>query len=429
MLLTSLVLSACADRHVALTREQTDQAVPELQADEPSADAPKPLLPGLRPGTDVAKLAQAAVTESDRTSPSIDLIAQRISERVVTGRNRWPQVAPVAGIDQDGDVNAGLAATVVLLDFGRSRAQRTQAERAIDLARLDLWQERIESVRDALEDLIAASRAKEHRRVSSRSLDRISELRQYAESRVGAGISDQSEQILFEVRLAELRNEINADTAELQLSLGQISIVTKRAYTEATVPSLAEIERALLLAPQETEPQELARAQLQYELAEHQLELVGARRYPTLLMRGAVLSDGDDVNPTVGLALETSDFPGLAVRPSLVAARAAVSSARAQVAQVARNLHRDASRNTLEQARLKSRETSLETLSREAQRSVELFLEQQDIGGRPLTDGITVFRTLLDTERRLIAVRADLLRLRIQDAAQRGVLVSQEIRQ
>ena len=266
-----------------------------------TAGLPVVTLPSLQASSEVAALARAAIRESDLASPGLDLIEQRILERVTTGRERWPQITPVADIDQDGDGQAGVRATLTLVDFGRSRARRAQADRAIELAWLDLWQERIDSVRDALGVLIDAGQTKALRDASALSLVDVTEMRQFAESRVDAGITDQSEQILYDVRLAELRNEINADTAALALALGQIRATTRRVFTDASVPELTAIETALLPPPAGSGPQELARARLQYQLAEHQLQLVSARRFPRLLLRGAVLTDGSDVSSTASL--------------------------------------------------------------------------------------------------------------------------------
>ena len=428
--LSAVTLPSLQASSEVAAREPGALSVPSLAEQSQPVVAPAGLsavtLPSLQPDTEVAALARAAIRESDLASPGLDLIEQRILERVTTGRERWPQITPVAGIDQDGDGQAGVRATLTLVDFGRSRARRAQADRAIELAWLDLWQERIDSVRDALGVLIDAGQTRALRDASALSLVDVTEMRQFAESRVDAGITDQSEQILYDVRLAELRNEINADTAALALALGQIRATTRRVFTDASVPELTAIETALLPPPAGSGPQELARARLQYQLAEHQLQLVSARRFPRLLLRGAVLTDGSDVSSTASLAIEASDFPGLATRPSVRAARSGLASARARVAQVARDLQIEARRIALERRRLQNQAASLEILLEEARVSVRLFLEQQDIGGRPLTDGITVYRTLLETERRLIRVRAELLRLHLEDAVQRGTLVIQE---
>lgn len=71
-----------------------------------------------------------------------------------------------------------------------------------------------------------------------------------------------------------------------------------------------------------------------------------------------------------------------------------------------------------------SRIGSLERLEAEARRSAEVFVDQQSIGGRPLTDGITVYRTLLQAERDLISTRAEILRLQMRRAALEGALVA-----
>ena len=410
-----------------------------------AAEASLPRLPVIRAGTAVEALAMAALEESERLSPGRDLVVQRRQERAAIGRQRWPQLAPVAELDQDGNVGAGVGATLTLYDFGRNKALAAEADRAIDLARLDLWQERIDSVHEALGLLVDAGEALALRDASAASLVDVAELRQYAQSRVGAGIADRSEQLLFDVRIAELRNEVKADTAALRLALGQIAVATKTSYTQASVPSLGATQAALMpssapdgsgtstsgttsgtisgSAPGSGSP-ELMRARLEYAGAEHRLDLTGARRFPSLQLKGSVLTNQrGDVTPTATLSLGTADFAGLSAGPALSAADAALSSARANVERVTRDLRVEARRIALERMRLESRAASLANLETEARHSVALFLEQQDVGGRPLTDGITVYRILLQARRDHVSARAGLLRLRLREAVQNGTLV------
>ncbi len=407
-----------------------------------AAMASPPRLPAIRAGTAVEALAMAALEESERLSPGRDLVVQRQQERAVIGRQRWPQLAPVAELDQDGNVGVGVGATLTLYDFGRNKALAAEADRAIDLAWLDLWQERIDSVHEALGLLVDAGEALALRDASAASLVDVAELRQFARSRVGAGIADRSEQLLFDVRIAELRNEVKADTAALRLALGQIAVATKTAYTQASVPSLGATQAALMpssapdgsgtlttsgtisgSAPGSGSP-ELMRARLEYAGAEHRLDLTRARRFPSLQLKGSVLADQrGDVTPTATLSLGTADFAGLSAGPALSAADAALSSARANVERVTRDLRVEARRIALERMRLESRAASLANLETEARHSVALFLEQQDVGGRPLTDGITVYRILLQARRDHVSARAGLLRLRLREAVQNGTLV------
>ena len=79
-----------------------------------AAEASLPRLPVIRAGTAVEALAMAALEESERLSPGRDLVVQRRQERAAIGRQRWPQLAPVAELDQDGNVGAGVGATLTL---------------------------------------------------------------------------------------------------------------------------------------------------------------------------------------------------------------------------------------------------------------------------------------------------------------------------
>ncbi|NNX75295.1 MULTISPECIES: TolC family protein, partial [unclassified Roseobacter] len=364
---------------------------------------PEARVPAIRPATSTAELALAALATSDRQSPTIGLVAQRVAEREAIGRGRWPQISPVAEIDDEGNRNLGANASLTVLDFGRTRSLRARADAEVSLARIDLWEERTDNVLGALVEVIRAVEAQSLGVATNASLEEITTLRDLAMARLGAGVSDEAESILFDLRLAELRNEAQADASLLRLALGQVSAATDLTVDMGDLPSLSAIEAALSVQPESSNPPALARAALEFQQAERSLELELSRRFPRLLLRGSLLYAASSVSPGVSVALDSSDFPGFSGRPVLEAARSALISAEANVVRTQRDLVTELQRIDLERARLLSRIRSLERLEAEARRSAEVFVDQQSIGGRPLTDGITVYRTLLQAERDLIS--------------------------
>ncbi|NNY55711.1 TolC family protein, partial [Roseobacter sp. HKCCD8700] len=385
---------------------------------------PEARVPAIRPATSTAELALAALATSDRQSPTIGLVAQRVAEREAIGRGRWPQISPVAEIDDEGNRNLGANASLTVLDFGRTRSLRARADAEVSLARIDLWEERTDNVLGALVEVIRAVEAQSLGVATNASLEEITTLRDLAMARLGAGVSDEAESILFDLRLAELRNEAQADASLLRLALGQVSAATDLTVDMGDLPSLSAIEAALSVQPESSNPPALARAALEFQQAERSLELELSRRFPRLLLRGSLLYAASSVSPGVSVALDSSDFPGFSGRPVLEAARSALISAEANVVRTQRDLVTELQRIDLERARLLSRIRSLERLEAEARRSAEVFVDQQSIGGRPLTDGITVYRTLLQAERDLISTRAEILRLQMRRAALEGALVA-----
>ncbi|NNY22136.1 MULTISPECIES: TolC family protein, partial [unclassified Roseobacter] len=385
---------------------------------------PEARVPAIRPATSTAELALAALATSDRQSPTIGLVAQRVAEREAIGRGRWPQISPVAEIDDEGNRNLGANASLTVLDFGRTRSLRARADAEVSLARIDLWEERTDNVLGALVEVIRAVEAQSLGMATNASLEEITTLRDLAMARLGAGVSDEAESILFDLRLAELRNEAQADASLLRLALGQVSAATDLTVDMGDLPSLSAIEAALSVQPESSNPPALARAALEFQQAERSLELELSRRFPRLLLRGSLLYAASSVSPGVSVALDSSDFPGFSGRPVLEAARSALISAEANVVRTQRDLVTELQRIDLERARLLSRIRSLERLEAEARRSAEVFVDQQSIGGRPLTDGITVYRTLLQAERDLISTRAEILRLQMRRAALEGALVA-----
>ncbi|NNV96114.1 TolC family protein [Roseobacter sp. HKCCD8914] len=419
MCFVSLNLIGCADWD---SRAVTDTPDPDASASWVSL--PEARVPAIRPATSTAELALAALATSDRQSPTIGLVAQRVAEREAIGRGRWPQISPVAEIDDEGNRNLGANASLTVLDFGRTRSLRTRADAEVSLARIDLWEERTDSVLGALVEVIRAVEAQSLGMATNASLEEITTLRDLAMARLGAGVSDEAESILFDLRLAELRNEAQADASLLRLALGQVSAATDLTVDMGDLPSLSAIEAALSVQPENSNPPALARAALEFQQAERSLELELSRRFPRLLLRGSLLYAASSVSPGVSVALDSSDFPGFSGRPVLEAARSALISAEANVVRTQRDLVTELQRIDLERARLLSRIRSLERLEAEARRSAEVFVDQQSIGGRPLTDGITVYRTLLQAERDLISTRAEILRLQMRRAALEGALVA-----
>ncbi|NOC39357.1 TolC family protein [Roseobacter sp. HKCCD7389] len=415
----SLNLIGCADWD---SRAVTDTPDPDASASWVSL--PEARVPAIRPATSTAELALAALATSDRQSPTIGLVAQRVAEREAIGRGRWPQISPVAEIDDEGNRNLGANASLTVLDFGRTRSLRARADAEVSLARIDLWEERTDSVLGALVEVIRAVEAQSLGVATNASLEEITTLRDLAMARLGAGVSDEAESILFDLRLAELRNEAQADASLLRLALGQVSAATDLTVDMGDLPSLSAIEAALSVQPESSNPPALARAALEFQQAERSLELELSRRFPRLLLRGSLLYAASSVSPGVSVALDSSDFPGFSGRPVLEAARSALISAEANVVRTQRDLVTELQRIDLERARLLSRIRSLERLEAEARRSAEVFVDQQSIGGRPLTDGITVYRTLLQAERDLISTRAEILRLQMRRAALEGALVA-----
>ena len=415
----SLNLIGCADWD---SRAVTDTPDPDASASRVSL--PEARVPAIRPATSTAELALAALATSDRQSPTIGLVAQRVAEREAIGRGRWPQISPVAEIDDEGNRNLGANASLTVLDFGRTRSLRARADAEVSLARIDLWEERTDNVLGALVEVIRAVEAQSLGMATNASLEEITTLRDLAMARLGAGVSDEAETILFDLRLAELRNEGQADASLLRLALGQVSAATDLTVDMGDLPSLSAIEAALSVQPESSNPPALARAALEFQQAERSLELELSRRFPRLLLRGSLLYAASSVSPGVSVALDSSDFPGFSGRPVLEAARSALISAEANVVRTQRDLVTELQRIDLERARLLSRIGSLERLEAEARRSAEVFVDQQSIGGRPLTDGITVYRTLLQAERDLISTRAEILRLQMRRAALEGALVA-----
>ncbi|WP_419739222.1 TolC family protein [Ruegeria sp.] len=423
------VTASCTSGQLENPNELSAATTPIRNANKTKISDLEIKLPFLRENTLVEKLAYSAIVTNDRLSPRIDLVSQRRLESIATVRNRWPQVAPIANYDNEGKLNVGVGATYTMYDFGRSKAQQAQAERLIEMAQLELLEDRTRSVSDVLKSLIDASESNELLSHTSASVHYISELRILAEKRVVLGVVDKSEQNLFDLRLAELRDQVNSDKSALQSALGSIMSKTEKELTSKSVPTLNAIRLSFKEKVKYGRSPDLIRAQLELDIAEHQFELVGARRYPTLLLRGSLLSDGYTVSPSATIALETSDFPGLAVRPVFLAARSAVSSARSNIAYIERSNQIELQQISLERARLETRVQSLNVLVNEAQHAVELFEQQQTAGRRSLTDGITVYRTLLESSRDIVIVRSELLRLRLQEAVLLGTLVFEEVNQ
>lgn len=369
------------------------------------------LVPIVEPS--LAPLVARALTTNEWRSAARSLIEQRMAESLAISRGRWPQLEPVASINQEGDASVGFGLSIPVVDFGRDRARVEQANAAILVAEIEYWIERNEAVGSALEHVAGAAEALALHRETQESLSRVRTLQSLARERVASGVADRSELELITLRVAELENQSAEDAANLQLALSLLSEELDQSISATNVPELDLLLDALDSSRITAPPPLVLRSQFEEERSELYLEQVRAERLPRIVLQANATHDGADPNTAATLSLASSSSI-FSARANIEAARSALSVARSETLRAVERAESERDRLEHERNRFIQQAHNLAALIAQSRRSAELFEEQHSVGSRPLTDGITVLRTLLQAERDLIAARSGLARILIR---------------
>jgi len=402
----------------------------EVSLSEPSVEDPRAVwaervVPVRDPA--VAATISRAVVVNESRSAAQGLVEQREAERATTAWGRRPQLEPVASIDSEGTTNLGLGLSIPIFDFGRNNARTAQADAAIRLAELEYWIERNEAASIALEHLASAAEAIALVEVTVASRDRVQTLLDMSQQRVQSGVADRAELELITLRLSELDNDIANDRSALQLALSLLAEAIEENRTSSDVPSLDAMITSLDHSEIAAVPPLVLRAEYAEERSEFILDQVRAERLPRLVLQASATHDGAEPSTAATLSLDTSGASILGAGARIDAARSAVSVARSETLRSVQQAQTERDRLRHERQRLLEQSASLSALITQSRRSADLFEQQHSIGSRPLTDGITVLRTLLQAERDRIAAQASLARLLVSRAAMDGRLVAPDL--
>lgn len=355
-------------------------------------------------------IINSALEYNSNVSSLPSLIEQRKAEAEIIRKNNWPAIQPVARYSSQTSPYVGLSASYTLWDFGSSKHKEKQGDLAIDNSQLDFLIEEREVIATTLESLVKISSLIENRDVLTSSIKSITKLSQLADIRYEAGMASISESNTLNLRLAELKSDLDAVNIEINLNLDLLSAKLLHPVSLADIPNLRNITSELL-PDLGNESLQLRQAEINKDIAYAQYEQAKSDIYPHLAVEGEVgkATSGDSIH-TVGLALKlpVSIF---AREATVNAAESAYLSAEKKVAQIQTQVDTENKRIMLEANRLNNNKNTLINLEKKGLNAIKVFDSEFEFGGATLSDGLSAHRTLLQTRQQLISLQRELLNL------------------
>lgn len=357
-------------------------------------------------------IIQSALLYNLSNSPLPMTVQQREAEAEAIRKNHWPTVQPTASLDSSGGSYAGVNASYTLLDFGASTQRERQGDLAIDSSNIDFDLEQRGIAADVVNDVAAIAALREKATLLNRSLTELQKLTNFANIRLQAGYITESEPMLLNLRIAELKSELEANKVETALKIRLLSAKLVNPVQLSDVPSFSAMKSAIKTDLSQNALQ-LKQAQINVEIAQAKLKQTESERLPQVAVEGNVgVANKLEHNVALVMKSPTSVFAGGAnVRAADAAYRAAQQAERQTVVK----LTTERERIELETQRLQQNRKTLQQLERESEQSVAQFYEQFQAATATLSDGISAHKTLLQTRQQLVDLEVELLSLKASE--------------
>lgn len=355
-------------------------------------------------------IINSALEFNRNTSALPSVVKQRQAEAEIIRKNNWPQIQPVARYSSQMSPYIGLNGSYTLWDFGSSKHKEKQGELNIDNSQVDFFIEERNVIASTLEILVKISSLVENKRLLSSSISSISKLSKFADARFEAGLASISESNTLNLRLAELKSELDSIDIEINLNLDLLSSKLMSPVSLQDIPHLNNIARELL-SDLGNESLQIRQAEINKEIAYAQFEQAKSDIYPHLVLEGDVgkATNGHSVHTVgVSLRLPTSIFSR---SETVDAAEAAYQAANMKMVQLQTQLDTENKRIDLETNRLLNNKNTLLNLEKKGVSAIQVFDSEFEAGGATLSDGLSAHRTLLQTRQQLIGIQTQLLNL------------------
>lgn len=359
-------------------------------------------------------IVESALAYNQQTSSMPAVLQQRMAEEEAIRKSHWPTVQPAARWGSRTSGFIGLEGGYTLLDFGVSHAREKQGAIATQIADVDMGLEQRYIVADVISEVGAIAALSQKIYLLNQALHALKSLSHYAEARLAAGFINESEPLALNLRIAELQSEQEAREVEMALKIKLLSAKLLVSLDKSQIPHFSSINASL--APQEHDVNHalvLQKSQLNVAMAEAKLKQTERERYPQINLEGSlgVSRHSNGQNHAIGVALKspTSLFSGAS---NVRAAEAALLATQKEQQQILVKLSTESERIMLEQTRLLQNQQTLRQLEKKSQSSIALFKQQFDVATATLSDGLSAYRTLLQTQQQLVDLEAELINLK-----------------
>ena len=415
----------------------TDSVVPLYALIQPEANAQdrvnldQLLQYNSQSNPDLGTVSEAALKVSESTSPAKGSVVEKQQSLKALRWEALPALVPSARYDSsNSDPFGGSRSNSVyrlgllqpLLDFGKHAGRTEQAMAEISLAKIEHWQERNQAVHDALSNYIELFRYRELLALSELYVEKHKTLQSQIIDRIQGGVAERSERSLIDIRLQELNLQKNTDYRKLEAKRQEFEDQTELA-TAAMPQLLTGMTNDIgVNSDFSHSPPPVLWAEQNVQLAHAKRKEAKSGILPSLTVEAYVENADDDTYQGVELNIVSTSFAGFSHRAKLRSANAAVDTARTAVTRANRDYDRESSRLTLEYENMLARKASLDKQHQQLQKAVDLFFEQFKSGVKPILDAISVYESVLDMQRQLIDVEADIRRNRLETSNLNGTI-------
>jgi adhesin transport system outer membrane protein len=308
-------------------------------------------------------------------------------------------------------VVANLVVDQVLFDNGRRKGEREFAVADVEVAAVSLAQDTNKRVATALGLYTTAAQARENATLGQATLKDMSHFEWIMQERVKGGVSDMSDLTILRQKLSEIRADYTAAVEREATSLSELNAMSIQPLTDLRgvpdIPVTAFAGEPLIVVR--------AKAERTRSIAAAKVERAG--KLPGL-SAGGTIGEGS----TLGLNIGSDQLLGLGTKASLDATALAGETANRKLRQSVEDSNRDL-RRLEQQISAKSRQAAeAATLATQAKRNLDIFQEQYDAGQRQVMDVVGVYETYARQQQSQLALKYDVVRLRIEMAQIQGVL-------
>ncbi|MDP8033836.1 TolC family protein [Pasteurella atlantica] len=395
-----------------VNKQESKQDIAQLVSTMNAVTKIKPAIPTTIKDNPLMAIVRTALRYNLAHSPLPSVIEQREFETEAIRLSRLPDIRPSASVSKDGNTFAGLSGSYTLYDFGLNNAREKQGELNTTRSRLDFSQEQRDTIADTLVSVskIASLKAKE--KLVKESISQQKQLANYAKNRLSAGLVTQSEPLALNLRLSELQTKLGAVQAEIQLNLKLLASKLGEPISIHKIPNINSLGKMASIFNTSGDAIALRQAEVEVQTAKEKLTQTEAERYPKVILEGRTGYDSinkKSYQANVTLSTPTSLFSS---GTNVSVAEANYRNKQKRLSQLRLRLKTEYERIILEANRLKQNKLQLQVLEKDSQRSLALYRQKIDIAKASISDMISAYRTLLNTQEQLVNLENELLILK-----------------
>lgn len=357
------------------------------------------------------------VLANNQTGGDLALRAARLNSEANRSQ-LFPQVQPVASIDQDGSPVARIELSQIIYSNGQFQAERDVLRAAEIEALAQLLLDSNQRVADVIGDYIDINFFRQSAGVAGELEKKYANLVNQAERRVAGGIGDDTEVATFRLKLLEAQSDRQENAANQRLATQRLNDLTQGATLPASPPAIQNVAAKSV-------PPELVLLYAQSAAAQGRIAQERANRRPRISLEAFTGRDIRESESEDGVSLGVGFNVPLGVRRGLPveAAETEFLALQAEIETTERDLNREVSQLQATIQSDRAQVNTLRELAKTAENRVKNFDEQFLSGAVSLEEAVSVLETFKRAELDLVQTRSDILRAQVEIARINGQLM------